>query len=143
MRKIKKYEDIKGKFLPFILETQGGFGREAKKLVKELERRRKERECIPNTRGSEGSQRLGEINLVTAIGFELARRNARMILDRSPEDQPLIPAERTKIRMEMRRKKEKENLNTRFESPYECNSGGDAEIKEEESDGKKSFKEDA
>ena len=43
-RKRKKYEDIKGAFLPFILEAQGGFGIEAKRLVRELERRRKERE---------------------------------------------------------------------------------------------------
>ena len=56
---------------------------------------------------SSGSQSLGEINLVTAIGFELVRRNVRMILDRSPEDEPLIPSERTKIRIEMLRKKGK------------------------------------
>ena len=98
MRKLKTYEDIEGMFSPFVLEAQGGFGIEAKRLVRELERRKKERQCIPNTRCSESLKPLGEINLVTAIGFELARRNARMILDRSPEDQPLIPSERTKIR---------------------------------------------
>ena len=34
-RKRKKYADIKGKFVLFILEAQGGFGIEAKKLVRE------------------------------------------------------------------------------------------------------------
>ena len=75
--------------------------------MRELERRRKERECLPNTRDSNCPKSLGDINLVTAIGFELVRRNVRMILDRSPEDEPLIPAERTKIRMEMLAKKKK------------------------------------
>ena len=90
-------------FAPFILEAQGGFGTEAKRLVRELERRRKERECLPNMQSSENLQPLGEINFVTAIGFELVRRNARMIFDRSPEDEPLIPSEKTKIRMEMKK----------------------------------------
>ena len=94
---------------------------DAKKIVKELKKRRKERQCIPNTRGYEGPQRSGESNMMTAIGFELARRNARMILDRSPEDEPLIPPERTKIRMEMRRKKARGNFNSGFESPYDYN----------------------
>ena len=40
MRKVKKYEDIRGMFVPFVLETQGGFGIEAKKLARELEKRR-------------------------------------------------------------------------------------------------------
>ena len=87
---------MKGMFCPFILEAQGGFGVEAKRLVRELEKRRKERECLPNIRSSNDPQPLGEINLVTAIGFELVRRNVRMILDRSPENEPLIPPERTK-----------------------------------------------
>ena len=103
-------------------------------MVGELDKRRMERECIPNTRGVEASQRLGAINLVTAIGFEVARRNARMILDRSPEDQPLIPSERTKIRVEMRRGKENVNLKSSFESPYQYNPRGEAELIEEESD---------
>ena len=98
---------MKGEFIPFVLEAHGGFGKAAKKLVRELEQRRKERECLPNTRDSNCPQSLGDINLVTAIGFELVRRNVRMILDRSPEDEPLIPAERTKIRMEMLAKKKK------------------------------------
>ena len=96
-RKRKIYRDIKGMFSPFVLEANGGFGNEAKRLVRELEKRRKERQCLPNIRGSKSLQSLGDINLVTAIGFELVRRNVRMILDRSPEDEPLIPAERTKI----------------------------------------------
>ena len=104
-RKRKKYRDIKGEFSPFVIEAQGGFGVEAKKLVRELERRRRERECIPNTRHLDTCLPLGEINLVTAMGFELVRRNVRMILDRSPEDEPLIPAEKTRIRLEMLRKK--------------------------------------
>ena len=93
-------------FSPFVIEAHGGFGNEAKKLVRELERRRKEKEGLPNTRGSDSFQPLGEINLVTAIGFELVRRNVRMILDRSPQEEPLIPAEKTKIRLEMSRKKQ-------------------------------------
>ena len=103
--KRKKYEDIKGAFSPFVLEAHGGFGMGAKRLVKELERKRRERECRPNMRNKEGIQQLGDISLVTAIGFELVRRNVRMILDRSPEDEPLIPAEMTKIRMELLRSK--------------------------------------
>ena len=106
-RKRNIYRDIKGSFSPFVLEAQGGFGAEAQRLVRELERRRKERECLPNIRGANDFQRLGEINLVTAIGFELVRRNARMILDRAPENEPLIPAEQTKIRLEMERKKKR------------------------------------
>ena len=51
------------------------------------------------------SQSLGDINLVTAIGFELVRRNVRMIVDRSPENEPLIPTEKTKIRMEIASKR--------------------------------------
>ena len=104
-RKRKHYRDIKAEFSPFILEAQGGFGIEAKRLVRELERRSKEKECVPNMRHPETCQPLGEINLVSAIGFELGRRNVRMILDRSPEEEPLIPAERTEIRLEMARKK--------------------------------------
>ena len=92
-RKRKKHKDIKGEFSPFVIEAQGGFGTEAKRLVRELERRRKERECVPNMRNPENCQHLGEINLVTAIGFEQMRRNVRMILDRSPEDEPLIAKE--------------------------------------------------
>ena len=72
--------------------------------MRELEKRRKEKESLRNIRGSDSFQPLGNIDLVTAIGFELVRRNARMILDRSPDDEPLIPAERTKIRLEMMRK---------------------------------------
>ena len=106
-RKRKKYEDIKSEFLPFVLEVHGGFGTAAKRLVRELERRRKERECRPNMRTKEGLHQLGEISLVTAIGFELVRRNVRMIIDRSPEDEPLIPSEETKIRMELSRMKER------------------------------------
>ena len=137
MRKVKKYEDVEGMFLPFVLEVQGGFGQEAKRLVRELERRRKERECVPNTRGFDGTQQLGEINLVTAIGFELARRNARMILDRSPQEQPLIPSERTKIRMEMRSKKGKDKFWSNFQSPYGCNTVSDTQRLEGQPFGKK------
>ena len=104
-RKRKTYSDIKGKFSPFVLETHGGYGKEAKRLVRELEKRRKERQCLPNVRGSKAFQQLGDISLVTAISFELVRRNVRMILDRMPEEEPLIPGERTKIRLEMVRKK--------------------------------------
>ena len=75
--------------------------------MRELERRRMERECLPNMRDSRGFPVLGEINLVTAISFELVRRNVRMILDRSPEKKPLIPSERTKIRLEIARKKKR------------------------------------
>ena len=44
-RKWKTYEDIQGIFSPIIIEAQGGFGIEAKKIVRELEKRMKEREC--------------------------------------------------------------------------------------------------
>ena len=53
-RKRTKYEDIKSEFLPFLLEFLGGFGTAAKRLVRDLERRRKERECRPNMRAKEG-----------------------------------------------------------------------------------------
>ena len=94
-------------FSPFVIEAYGGFGKEAKKLVRELERRRKERECRPNTRTPGKFEPLGGINLVTAIGFELVRRNVRMILVRAPEEEPLVPSDRTKIRLEMVCKKKK------------------------------------
>ena len=84
--KRNKYKDIQGAFSPFVLEAHGGFGTAAKKLVKELDRKRRERECRPNVRNTEGIEQLGNISLVTAIGFELVRRNVRMILDRSPKD---------------------------------------------------------
>ena len=45
LRKVKKYEDMKGMFVPFVLEAQGGFGSAAKKLVRELEKRRNKRRC--------------------------------------------------------------------------------------------------
>ena len=61
-------------------------------------------------RHPDSGKSLGEINLVTAIGFELVRRNVRMIIDRSPEDEPLIPAERTRIRLEMSRNKRKAGM---------------------------------
>ena len=32
LRKVKKYEDMKGMFVPFVLEAQGGFGSAAKNL---------------------------------------------------------------------------------------------------------------
>ena len=64
-RKIKTYSDIKSMFIPFVLEAQGGFGVEAKKLVRELERRRRERECLPNTRVEDRFQPLED--LVTAL----------------------------------------------------------------------------
>ena len=70
-----------------MLEAQGGFGIEAKRLLRELERRRKERECLPNMRNFDKFQPLGQINLVTAISLELVLRNAGMILDRSPKDE--------------------------------------------------------
>ena len=44
---------------------------------------------------------------MTTIGFELGRRNIRMILDRSPEKETLMPLEKTRIRLEMVRIKEK------------------------------------
>ena len=119
-RKRRIYRDIKGEFSPFVIEAQGGFGLEAKRLVRELERRRKERECVPNLRHPQTCQSLGEINLVTAIGFELVRRNVRMILDRSPEDEPLIPSERTKIRLEMSRSKKR--VEQREKGAYELES---------------------
>ena len=34
---------------------------------------------------------------MTAIGFELVRRNARILLDRLADDEPLIPSERIKL----------------------------------------------
>ena len=44
-RKRRKYRDLKRNFSPFVFEAHGGFGMEAKRVVRELERRRKEREC--------------------------------------------------------------------------------------------------
>ena len=125
-RKRKTYWDMKGEFSPFILEAQGGFGIEAKRLVRELERRRKEKECVPNMRNFESYyQPLGEISLVTAIGFELVRRNVRMILDRSPEEEPLIPAEKTRIRLEIARNKEKVTRGTTGAYEHEPVMNGD------------------
>ena len=46
-RKLNIYEDMKSAFVPFVLEAQGGFGSSAKKLVRELEKRRNERQCLP------------------------------------------------------------------------------------------------
>ena len=126
---IRQFSDemglIRAMFSPFIIEAHGGFGNEAKQLVRELERRRRERECQPNIRGKEAFQSLGEINLVTAIGFELVRRNVRMILDRSPEEEPLIPAEKTKIRMEMTRKKQRSERSIKGGYDDNCVSGLD------------------
>ena len=48
-------------------------------------------------RSSNDSKLWGEINLGIAIGLELVRQNVRMILERSPENKPLVPSERTKI----------------------------------------------
>ena len=39
-RKRAKYSDMKSMFSPFVIEANGGFGKEARKLVRELERRR-------------------------------------------------------------------------------------------------------
>ena len=125
-RKRKTYWDIKNNFSPFVLEASGGFGTEAKRLVRELERKRKEKECRPNMRSTQGFQTLGDINLVTAIGFELVRRNVRMIIDRSPEDEPLIPEERTKIRMEISSNKASAKLSN--EEAYETGYPGDTEM---------------
>ena len=102
-----------------MLEAQGGFGIEAKRLLRELERRRKERECLPNIRNFDKFQPLGQINLVTAISLELVRRNARMILDRSPKDEALIPSKKSKIRMEMSRNKARALKRT--VGTYNCN----------------------
>ena len=122
-RKRKKYRDVKGVFSPFIIEAHGGFGKEAKKIVRELERRRKDRQCIPNVRHSESFIPLGEINLVTAIGFELVRRNVRMILDRSPEEEPLIPSERTKIRLEVLQSKRRVKNSNKGEADDDRSDG--------------------
>ena len=108
--KWKEYKDIKRKFVPFILEAQGGFGKEAKKLVKELWKRKRERECVPNTRIWNEDEPMANMELVKAIGFELVRRNARMIQDRTPKYETLIPAERTRIRFEILRSKERVGL---------------------------------
>ena len=81
--------------------------------MRELAKRRKERQCLPKVRDSKDLQPLGDINLVTAIGFELVRRNVRMISDRSQKEEPLIPAERIKIRLEMaltRRSSQKQKI---------------------------------
>ena len=51
-RKRAKYSDMKSMFSPFVIEANGGFGKEARKLVRELERRRKERECLPSMRST-------------------------------------------------------------------------------------------
>ena len=123
------FKDIKVMFSPFVIEAHGGFGNEAKKLVRELERRRKERQCLPNMRTTESFQPLGEINLVTAIGFELVRRNVRMILDRSPEEEPLIPAEKTRIRLEMARKKRRSAGSDKRDYKYDYAT--DSELLEE------------
>ena len=125
-RKRKTYEDIKGIFSPFVIEVHGRFGKKAKKLVRELERRRKERECRPNTRTPGKFEPLGGINLVTAIGFEHVRRNVRMILVRAPKEEPLVPSDRTKIRLEMVRKKGKVKL--RKDEPYGCCPFSDTEV---------------
>ena len=80
----------------------------------------------PNTRIIDGSQSLGDINLVTAIGFELVRRNVRMIVDRSPESERLIPAEKTQIRLEMASKKVKAEI--RNEKVLNSGYPGDTEL---------------
>ena len=41
-RKRQTYWDIKNHFSPFVLEASGGFGTEAKRLVRELGRAKKE-----------------------------------------------------------------------------------------------------
>ena len=96
------------------------------RLVHELERRRKERECLPNIRNKEGFQSLGDINMVTALGFELVRRNVRMIIERSPEYEPLIALEKTKIRTELANNKAKAELKS--QGSYNYGYLGDTEV---------------
>ena len=77
--------------------------------------------------------------MVTAIGFELVRRNARMIIDRTPDDEPLIPCERTKIRLKMMRKKQ--CTSRRSDEPRENNPirvNGAEIVREELADEKES-----
>ena len=64
--------------------------------------------------------------MVTAIGFELVSRNVRMILDRSPQEEPLIPAEKTRIRLDLSRKKQRsEGIN---KGGYEYDYTSDSEL---------------
>ena len=119
--KCKTNVDMKNSSMPLILEAQGGFEDAAKKLERKLEKR-KERECVPNMRGDSNFKPSGEINLLTAIGFELARRNVRMKLDRSPENKPLIPSERTKIYIEMARRKRNVESAEKSTGPHSGNS---------------------
>ena len=54
--------------------------------------------------------------MATAIGLELVRKNVRMILDRSPENKPLVPSQRAKIGLEITRNKERaENCKVPYE----------------------------
>ena len=70
-------------------------------------------------RSSNDSKLWGEINLATAIGLELVRKDVRMILDRLPENKLLVPIEGTNIGLEITLNKERAE-NSKM--PYEGKS---------------------
>ena len=96
-KKVEKYQDkIDPKcdiFMPFIMEVQGGFGREAKNFMIELERRKLQRSCGT----SKAPQSISNLELATTLSIELQRLNSGMILQRLPHDEALEVKERARL----------------------------------------------
>ena len=72
-------------FLPFIMETQGGFSRSAQNFMKEVEKRKKQRSCSL----SQPPISVANLDLMTSLSLQLQRLNSEMGLQRLPKDQTL------------------------------------------------------
>ena len=88
-RKRAKYEDLdtsKYDFLPFVLETSGGFGEEALEFVRKLQRTKNAKQCYV----TEEANPLNNNKLLISISLEIERSNSRSILERLPQSEKLF-----------------------------------------------------
>ena len=105
-RKDRTYRDLdlnKYEFLPFIIETTGGFSNKAYGFCKEVQNRHKSLNCYSN----DDSYPKHENNLLlSAISIEIQRANSRMILERTPLLESLIESAMVKCELAISKKKD-------------------------------------
>ena len=100
-RRIKdnKYRDLdlnKYEFLPFIMETTGGYSKAAFGFCKEIKRRRENSNCQNNY---DFAYTQGKDPLQSALNIELQKANSRMILDRTPQLEEFIESDLSKCEL--------------------------------------------
>ena len=114
--KERLYHDLdfnKYEFLPFIVETTGGWSKGAYNFCKELKKRHES-----SIYTSDSHYRLSyETNtLQSTISIELQRANSRMILERTPVSEDLIESAMVKCELAVKKKKQMAIESLRLES---------------------------